>query len=163
LDVIRRICRSLLEVTHERVDLDGLEAGDRDVEIFLNQEIGEFGKFDSQTLAVPTGVLGDLLSASISARFLTSLKPRSLMAGISSRPRSFAASKRPCPARSVEVSSMITGTVKPKASMLLAICSICFFECVCALRGLGLIAAGETYSMVRMSTSVVAKEEGAWS
>ena len=60
-DVIRRVCRVLLEITDQLVDLDGLEAGDGDVEAFLDEELGEFGEFDSQTLPVPAGILGDLV------------------------------------------------------------------------------------------------------
>ena len=61
LDVISRVGCALLEVTHERVNLDWLETGDGDVEAFLNEELGEFGEFDSQTLPVPTGILGDFV------------------------------------------------------------------------------------------------------
>ena len=60
-DVIRRVCRVLLEVTYQLVDLDRLETGDGDVEALLNEELGEFGEFDRQTLSVPAGILGDLV------------------------------------------------------------------------------------------------------
>ena len=61
LDVIRRVCRIVLKITDQLVDLDGLETGDGDVEVFLNEELGEFGEFDSQALAVPAGILGDFV------------------------------------------------------------------------------------------------------
>lgn len=83
------------------------------------------------------------------------------MTGIFSRPRSFAARIRPCPPSVVEVSSMSTGTRKPKTPMLSAIWRICFFECVRALRGLGLIASRATSSILCMSTSVTRPGRGA--
>ena len=61
LDVIRRVCRIVLKITDQLVDLGGLETGDGDVEAFRNEELGEFGEFDSQTLAVPAGILGDFV------------------------------------------------------------------------------------------------------
>ena len=61
LDVISRVGCALLEVTHERVNLDWLETRDGDVEAFSNKELGEFGEFDSQTLPVPPGTLGDFV------------------------------------------------------------------------------------------------------
>ena len=78
------------------------------------------------------------------------------MAGILLRPRSFAASSRPCPASSIEFSSISTGTVKPQATMLSAIWRICFLECVRALRGLDLseaIGRGSTASRARSVAS----------
>ena len=51
---------------------------------------------------------------------------------------------------------MSTGTVKPQAPMLSAIWRICFFECVRALRGLGLseaIGRGSTASRARRVAS----------
>ena len=112
-DAIRRICRVLLKITDQLVDLDRLEAGDGDVEAFLNEELGELGEFDGESLPVPAGILGDFVVGNQQARFCASLKPGSVMAGIFLRPRSFAASSRPCPASSTEFSSISTGTVKP--------------------------------------------------
>src|SRR3981189_904681 len=43
------------------------------------------------------------------------------------------------------------GTTKPQAPMLSAIWRIYFFECVRALRGLGLSSSGETYWISCMS------------
>ena len=56
LDVIRRVCRIVLKITDQLVDLGGLETGDGDVEAFRNEELGEFWEFDSQALAVPAGI-----------------------------------------------------------------------------------------------------------
>ena len=144
LDIIRRVCGVLLEVTDERVDLDGLEAGDRDVEVFLNEEIGELGKFDSQTLAVPTGILGDFvvrehqrplfrLAQTMQpdgGYFLEPTKFRGLKATVAGEEsRGLIDDHRHGEAESVNTPSDLFDL---------------FFECVCALRGLGLIAAGET-------------------
>ena len=60
LDVIRRVC-ALSSKSLRTVDLDWLETGDGDVEAFRNEELGEFGEFDSQTLPVPPGTLGDFV------------------------------------------------------------------------------------------------------
>jgi hypothetical protein len=49
-------------------------------------------------------------------------------------PSNFAASTRPCPARIVFSASISTALVKPKVLILSAICRICFFEWVRALR-----------------------------
>ena len=60
-DGVRRVCRVLLKITYELVDLDGLEAGNADIEVFLNEELGEFGELDSLTFPVPAGILGDFV------------------------------------------------------------------------------------------------------
>jgi hypothetical protein len=49
-------------------------------------------------------------------------------------PSRFAAAARPWPAMMQRSASISTGLVKPNASMLLAICRICFLEWVRALR-----------------------------
>jgi hypothetical protein len=60
LDIVRRVCR-ILKITDQLINLGGLETGDGDVEVFLNEELCDFGEFDSQALDVPTGILGDLV------------------------------------------------------------------------------------------------------
>ena len=54
-------CRVFLKITNQLIDLCGLETGDGDVEVFLNEELCDFWEFDSQALDVPTGILGDLV------------------------------------------------------------------------------------------------------
>ena len=68
---------------------------------------------------------------------------------------SFAASRRPCPARIILWESTRIGSVKPKRSILSAICRICRFECVLELCGQGLSAAVDWYLTVKAS-----EEEG---
>ena len=41
------------------VDLGGFEACDRDIEIILDQEVGEGGELNRQQLSVPAGALGN--------------------------------------------------------------------------------------------------------
>ncbi len=79
------------------------------------------------------------LSARSSARFLASLSPEMTIAGMDDIPSDLAASSRPCPAMSILFSSIRIGAAKPTARMLAAICRICFFECVRAFLGWGLI------------------------
>ena len=61
------------------------------------------------------------------------------IAGMDDIPSDLAASSRPCPAMSMLFSSIRTGAAKPTAWILAAICRICFFECVRAFLGCGLI------------------------
>ena len=41
------------------IDLGRLKARDRDIEIILDQELGEGGELDGQQLSIPAGVLGN--------------------------------------------------------------------------------------------------------
>ena len=75
------------------------------------------------------------LSASIRARFLASLRPSRMMAGIDSLPSDWEASNRPCPAITTRHSSTRMGAPKPSLWMLLAICRICFLVWVRAFLG----------------------------
>jgi hypothetical protein len=58
---VRRVGRALLKVTEKLIDLHRLEAGDGDVEVLANQELGEFGNFDRQPLPIPAGVLAEFV------------------------------------------------------------------------------------------------------
>lgn len=40
-------CRVFLKITNQLIDLCGLETGDGDVEVFLNEELCDFWEFDS--------------------------------------------------------------------------------------------------------------------
>jgi hypothetical protein len=58
---ICRVFRVVLEVDDQPVDLGRLEAGNGDVEAFLQEELVKLRQFDSQALAVPSGILRDLV------------------------------------------------------------------------------------------------------
>ena len=58
-------------------------------------------------------------------------------------------------------SSIRIGTRNPNAAMLSAIWRICFFECVLALRALGLSASTAIHSIVAMSLSFDAEAKRA--
>jgi hypothetical protein len=75
------------------------------------------------------------LSASRSASFCAAERCRSTITGTRAMPSASAASRRPCPAISTPCSSTSSGLVKPKASMLALICSICAAEWTRALPG----------------------------
>ena len=61
VDGVSRIGGGVLEVRCELVDLDRRKAGDRDVEAINDQDLRELGQLGGQELAVPAGVLADLI------------------------------------------------------------------------------------------------------
>ena len=61
IDSVGGIRRVFLEVRGELVDLDRRKAGDRDVEALDHQDLRKLGQLDGQELAVPAGILGDLV------------------------------------------------------------------------------------------------------
>jgi hypothetical protein len=51
----------LLEIADDLIDFDGLEARDRNVEILIDKEFGEFGQLHGKELPIPARILGDLI------------------------------------------------------------------------------------------------------
>lgn len=115
--------------------LDAIKAADREkvfcaLEARFVPDCGGLGKFFT----------GKRLAARVAIDRLDDDWPnrgRGMSVGTCFRPSSLAASTRPCPARICPSSSIRTGLVKPKRSMLFAIWRSCFLECVRAFRGLG--------------------------
>ena len=58
---IGRIRAILLEITGDLVDFDRFEARNRDIEILMDEEFGEFGQLHRKELPVPAGILGNLV------------------------------------------------------------------------------------------------------
>lgn len=75
LDLICRVFRVVLEVDDQPVDLGRLEAGNGDVEAFLQEELVKLRQFDSQALAVPSGILRDLVVREQESAFAPRLTP----------------------------------------------------------------------------------------
>jgi hypothetical protein len=61
IDEVSRIGRILLKVGRDLIDLDRRKAGDRDVEVFDDQKLRQFGELGRQELAVPPRILRDLV------------------------------------------------------------------------------------------------------
>ena len=117
-------------VEHE-VDLGEAEAGQLDIELEVDQRL----QLDREDLLVPAGVerqlvVGEHIGAALG---VGEVRQRAASAPTSS-PSSLAASTRPWPAMISPSSETSTGLVNPNRSMLAAICLICFFEWVRALR-----------------------------
>ena len=61
IDGVSGIGGVLLEIRRELIDLDRREAGDRDVEAFHDQDLGELGQLRRQELAVLARIFRDLV------------------------------------------------------------------------------------------------------
>ena len=121
---IRTIRITVAGFVEREVDLGETEAGDRHIETQVDQAL----EFDREDLAVPASIQRELVVGE-------DIGPS--IVGTDFMPSRRAASTRPWPAMISPSSDTSTGFVKPKRSMLSAICRICFLECVRALRAYG--------------------------
>ena len=128
--VVRVILTIWREFADNQINLRYLEASDSDVEIKLDERL----KFDRQDLLVPASLLGKPVVGNDIGALSASLRWSIRIVGTAVLPSRRAAASRPCPARIVLASSIRIGLVKPNFWMLSAICLICAFECVRALR-----------------------------
>ena len=81
---VGRIRAVLLEIADDLVDFDGLEARDRDVEILIDEELGELRQLNGKAFPIPAGVLGDLV---VGQRPVRASLPRSAPRARSPAPR----------------------------------------------------------------------------
>src|SRR6266508_3198820 len=58
---VGRVCAIRLKVGDNLVDFDGLKARDRNVEILIDEELGELRQLNGKTFPIPTRILGDLV------------------------------------------------------------------------------------------------------
>jgi hypothetical protein len=72
IDRVSRVGGVLLEINGQLVNLDRRKSRNRNVDPFSDQQFGELGQFEREDLAVPTGVLTDLVVGERQCPFLGS-------------------------------------------------------------------------------------------
>ena len=58
---VGRIRAVLLEIADDLVDFDGLEARDRNVQLFIDEELSQLGQLNGKAFPIPARVLGNLI------------------------------------------------------------------------------------------------------
>ena len=65
----------LLEIDDDLIDFDGLEARYRNVELLIDEKLGEFRQFDGKAFPIPAGVIGDLVISQDQCALLSLAQP----------------------------------------------------------------------------------------
>jgi hypothetical protein len=128
---VRRGRGSLAGLVEGKIDLRQREAGQRYVELEINQGL----QLKCQDLGVPAGIERELVAGQHIGARSSALKCESRTVGTAASPNSLAAMTRPWPAMISPAWLIKTGLVKPKRLMLSAIWHTCFLECRRALPG----------------------------
>ena len=132
----RLVVRVALRV-EQHIDLAGRKPRERKIEIDL--EVGKLLKLQLQQVHIPACVERNLIVGKTQRASLCLVEMRQRDRRRRVEANRFAASSRPCPAIRTPSTSMSSGLANPNCRMEAAISATCFFECVRAFRGSGLM------------------------